>query len=69
MLFKLPERRAFHYTPLYYRPERDPEEKRKKRLHFPRPRRSTLSIVRWLIPLMILLLLLSYVLKKLDMYF
>ena len=40
MLIKKPTHKNFDYQPRYYKPEEDPNEKRKKRLGFRRARKS-----------------------------
>lgn len=69
MLFRMPKRKEFDYTPQYYKPESDPEAKRRQRIHFPRSGRSQTSIYRWLLPLILLLALIAWLLKKLEIYF
>jgi len=40
MFFKKPKHRIFDYTPRFYKPEEDPNEKRKKKLGFSRQLKS-----------------------------
>lgn len=48
MLFKPPKYRSFDYTPRFYKPEEDEEEKRKRRLGFrtvkPKQRKKGMSL-------------------------
>lgn len=39
MLMKRPQHRVFDYTPRFYKPEEDPQEKRRRRLGFSRMRK------------------------------
>lgn len=39
MLMKKPRHRVFDYTPRFYKPEKDEEERRKRRLGFSRQRK------------------------------
>lgn len=69
MIFKQPRHKDFDYTPRYYQPEKDPEVQRRDRLRFPRAQRHQTSIYRYVIGVVLLLLLISWVLKKLEIYF
>lgn len=60
MLFKQPEHRRFDYQPLFYKPEKDPEVQRKKRIHFPRYHRQKTVLNRIVIIMMLLLMALFY---------
>jgi len=69
MLFKLPQHKQFDYKPLFYKPEEDPEVKRKKRIHFRRPPSGIRSSFNRSILLLVILLaavlyVINWVVKK-----
>lgn len=52
MLLKRPKAKQFDYTPRYYNPETDPEERRKRKLGFQstrKARRKVRNPIYWLI--------------------
>lgn len=58
MLLKKPQHRVFDYQPRYYKPDEDPDEKRKKKLGFRRARKQLKkgkSPLIWLLILIIIL--------------
>jgi hypothetical protein len=69
MLFKQDKNKKFDYTPLYYRPEKDPEVKRRKRIHFPRSSSASFPFTRKFFFLFLLIIFILYVLKKLAILF
>ncbi len=65
MLFRQQEHKSFDYQPLYYKPEEDPEVRRKKRIHFPRIQRARSPFSKSVIILTILLIAIFYVIYRL----
>ncbi len=60
MIMKRPRHRVFDYEPRFYKPEEDPDEKRKRKLGFRRSRKQLKkgrSPLYWLIILIIILYL------------
>lgn len=58
MIMKRPRHRVFDYEPRFYKPEEDPDEKRKRKLGFRRSRKQLKkgrSPLYWLIILIIIL--------------
>ncbi len=68
MLFKKPEHKKFDYTPVYYKPEKDPEAKRKERIVFRRFSARNNFFSGKIIVFIILLFLILYFLKKLAIF-
>ncbi len=67
MLFYRPKPRSFHYSPRYYRQEKDPE----RRITFRRktsydPHRSGLSFLSWLLLIVAITLLIAYLIPRLS---
>ncbi|AFH49283.1 Hypothetical protein IALB_1575 [Ignavibacterium album JCM 16511] len=62
MFMKRPQYRRFDYTPRFYKPELDEEERRKRKLGFRNARsttrRKTQSPLMWLILIIILIFIL-----------
>jgi len=67
MLFKTPERRRFDYQPFYYKPEADPEVKRRQRIHFPKSSKARNPFTKLVIMLIVLLAAILYSLKYLAL--
>lgn len=60
MLMKRPKPKEFDYIPRYYDPEKDPEERLRRRLGFQRKRRHKVkgrSPIFWLVLLLIVIYL------------
>ncbi len=60
MLLKKPKAKQFDYTPRFYNPETDPEERRKKRLGFRSARhakRKKRNPIYWLLLVVVVLYL------------
>ena len=60
MLMKKPAHRVFDYTPRFYDPDKDPDERRRKRLAFSKMRRHTQkkrSPIVWLIFILVIIFL------------
>ncbi|MCB0834363.1 MAG: hypothetical protein KDC45_12930 [Bacteroidetes bacterium] len=67
-MFKMQKHRRFDYTPLYYRPEEDPQAKRRERIRFRRGTSRTGTRTFRYILLFIFALFIIYVLKKLASF-
>lgn len=58
MFLKRPKAKPFEYTPRFYDPEKDPEEKRKRKLGFQSARKTKRKVrnpILWLILLIAIL--------------
>ncbi len=69
MMFKAEKHKTFDYTPLYYKPEKDPEEKLKQRIRFKRSTSVTFPFTKRFFFLILLIIFIVYVLKKLAIFF
>lgn len=69
MIFKQSKNKSFDYTPLYYKPEKDPEVKRRQRIHFSRASSASFPFTKKFIFIFLLIIFILYVLKKLAILF
>lgn len=69
MLFKQEKNKAFDYTPMYYQPEKDPEVKRKERIHFKRSSTAAFPFTKKFIFIFLFIIFILYLLKKLAILF
>lgn len=65
MLFKQPQNKRFDYQPMYYKPEKDPDAKRRQRIKFPRRSKVTNPFSQTVVIIILIIMLALYVLKKL----
>lgn len=63
MLMKRPQHRVFDYPPRFYKPEEDPEERRKKKLGFQRNRKFTQKRKNPIIWLVFIIILIFIIMK------
>jgi hypothetical protein len=68
MLFKKPDHKKFDYTPIYYKPEKDPDVKMKERIRFRGRYGQNKHARKRIVFYAILFLLILYLLKKLAIF-
>lgn len=68
-MFKLEKHKTFDYTPLYYKPEKDPEVKRRERIRFRRMSSDASPFTKKFIFLVLLIFFIMYLVKKLAILF
>ncbi|MBX7151528.1 hypothetical protein K1X84_07805 [bacterium] len=64
-MFKQPHHKRFDYRPMYYKPEKDPDTKRRQRIKFPRQTKVTNPFSQTVIIVILIIMLALYILKKL----
>lgn len=69
MIFKQNKNKSFNYTPFYYKPDKDPEVQRKKRIHFKRSTRASFPFTKKFIFLFLFIIFVLFLLKKLAILF